>query len=67
VIQVKPDSPADQSGIAERDVIVQVNQHAINSMEEFVAEMNRGMKNETILLRVLRDGYARFIPLKTRP
>lgn len=67
VIHVKRDSPADQSGITERDVIVQVNQRPINTIEDFVSEMNQSANNETILLRVIHDGSARFVPLRTRP
>lgn len=66
VTQVKPGSPADMAGLTERDVIIQVNRRGIEKIEDFIAEMNRGAKGDTILLLVVREGRALFLTLRPR-
>lgn len=66
VTQVKPGSPADQGGIMERDVIVQVNRRPIGKLEDFISEMNRSVKSESVLLLVVREGRSLFLTLRPR-
>lgn len=66
VTQIKPGSPADTSGFMERDVIVQINRRPIEKLEDFVSEMNRAARSESLLLLVVREGRALFLTLRPR-
>jgi len=65
VQDLDPESPAAQKGIAVGDAIAEVNNTAVNTLEEFetaiAAVKAKGLN--TALVKVSRDGNARFIGL----
>ena len=65
VQEVDPESPAAQKGIAIGDAILEVNNSVVNSLEEFEAaiEAVKAKGLNTALVKVSRDGEARFVGL----
>ncbi len=62
VTGIKQGSPAAESGLQPGDVIVSVNRHGIQNMEEF--QKYAGSKNGNLLLRVQRGNGALFLLLQ---
>jgi serine protease Do len=62
VTDVRPASPADQAGIAEGDVIREVNRTPVSKIEDVQKGMDRsiGAANQ-VLLRVERQGSERYV------
>ena len=62
VTDVKPDSPADQAGLAEGDIIREVNRTRVERMEDLEKAMSRDSGNgKQVLLRVERAGSERYV------
>ncbi len=62
VTDVRPDSPADQAGLAEGDVIREVNRTPVERLEDIEKAMSRPAGGDTqILLRVERQGSERYL------
>ncbi len=63
VTDVKPDSPADQAGIAEGDVIREVNRTKVENLADLDRALagNGGADAKQILLRVERQGSERYV------
>jgi serine protease Do len=62
VTDVRPDSPADQAGIAEGDLIREVNRTPIERIEDVEKGMSRRSgDSRQILLRVERQGSERYV------
>ena len=62
VAEVRPDSPADQAGLKQGDVVVGVGSKPVTSPAEAVTAIrsaNRAGKG--VALRVVREGHARFL------
>jgi serine protease Do len=64
VTDVKPGSPADQGGIREGDVIVEVNHHQVESSEDVQEKVAGTGEKGPILLLVQRDRGKIYIALK---
>jgi serine protease Do len=66
---VTPDSPADKAGLKEGDVIVSINGTAIDQEHPLDSLLVQFAPNDTVTLRVLRDGNTVTIQvtLGTRP
>jgi serine protease Do len=62
VTDVRPESPADQAGIAEGDVIREVNRTPVSKIEDVQKAMDQqiGAPNQ-VLLRVERQGSERYV------
>jgi serine protease Do len=60
VTDVKPESPAEQAGIAEGDIIREVNRTPVGRMEDLEKAMSRD-GGKQILLRVERQGSERYV------
>jgi putative serine protease PepD len=56
VLNVVPDSPADQSGLQEGDLIIDVDGSTILGMSELAARIRLTSPGTTISLAVLRNG-----------
>jgi serine protease Do len=54
ITQVQPDSPADEAGIRERDVVEEVNHQVVNSTADFRNALAKG--TNSLLLLINRDG-----------
>ncbi len=63
ISDVEPNSPAEREGIRPGDLLREVNKVEVNSVTEFNAVMNKLKKDESILLRVIRENRAFFIVL----
>jgi serine protease Do len=62
VTDVKPESPADQAGLAEGDIIREVNRTRVERMEDLDKAMSRDSgAGKQILLRVERAGSERYV------
>ncbi|MGZ9275945.1 MAG: S1C family serine protease [Candidatus Limnocylindrales bacterium] len=66
---VVPDSPADKAGIREGDIIVRVNDRAIDGDHPLNATLSEFAPGDTVTIDVLRDGETVRLPLTlgTRP
>lgn len=61
VIEVMPDSPADDAGLRHGDVITHVNGKLIDDEDELAKDLNRVGAGKPIKLTVLRDGKKREV------
>jgi serine protease Do len=66
VVEVQPNSPADQVGIEPADVIREVNQRPVNSVKDFARSMRQGRRGDRILLLVQRGDNAVFFALRRK-
>ncbi len=65
IANVVPDSPADQAGLRQGDVVVGVGRKAVTSPHAAVAAIRAaGAGGKTVALRILRDGQAGFVAVK---
>src|SRR5262249_36386137 len=66
VTDVRPDSPADQAGIAEGDVIREVNRTPVERIEGVQKAMDRAAgAGKKVLVRVEREGSQRYVVIET--
>lgn len=61
---VIPDSPADRAGIREKDIIVAINDVAIDERNSLVSVLGRFSVGDTVELKIIRDGKEQKISLK---
>jgi serine protease Do len=62
VTEVRPGSPAARAGLAEGDVIREVNRKPVEALEDIDRGMGRsGSGGEQVLLRVERQGASRYV------
>ena len=68
IAQVRPDSPADNAGLQQGDVILEVNRHPVTSADSFVSSV-RGTSpsDQDLLLLVWSHGNASYRTLRTLP
>lgn len=64
VIRVKPDSPAEQAGVREGDIILEVNRKAVNSIKSYERATSGLAKDQSVLLLLKRKGQAIYLTLK---
>jgi serine protease Do len=62
VTDVRPGSPAADAGLTEGDIIREVNRVPVDSADDVQKGVGRGQKQ--VLLRVEREGSARFVVIK---
>ena len=60
VEQVNPGSPAEDAGIAQGDVILEVNRHEVASSDQLKSELQKSGKDQDVLLLVWSNGNATF-------
>lgn len=62
VAQVQPNSPADQAGIRQGDIIVGVGGHAVSSPTDAVKAIREASHSEKdVALRIMRDGNTAYV------
>jgi serine protease Do len=66
IVEVQPGSPADQVGLEPADVIREVNQRPVNSINDFERAVRQGRRGERTLLLVQRGDNAVFFALKRK-
>ena len=64
VVGVEPGSPAHEAGIHQGDVIVEVNRHPVNSVDEVKANINKSKEKDHLLLLVQRQNGKFYVPLE---
>ncbi len=66
---VVPDSPADQAGLQEGDIIVKVNDQVIDGDHPLDATLAESAPGDTVSIEILRDGQTQTLTLTlgTRP
>jgi serine protease Do len=64
VVQVTPDGPADKAGIQQNDVILQVGQQHVSTVEQLVGAIGKMKPGEVALLRVRRGQQAQFVAVR---
>ena len=68
VAQVRPDSPADNAGLQQGDVILEVNRHPVTSADNFVSSVRgTSQSDQDLLLLVWSKGNASYRTLRTLP
>jgi S1-C subfamily serine protease len=56
VTEVRPEGPADQSGIQVDDLIEAIDGHAVTSFADLLAEVDHHAPGDTVTLSVVRNG-----------
>jgi serine protease Do len=64
VVAVTPDGPADKAGLQRNDVILQVGQQPVTSVEQVVNIISKAKPNDVVVLRVRRGQQASFVPVR---
>jgi S1-C subfamily serine protease len=66
---VVPGSPADEAGIREGDIIVRINDQAIDGDHPLDATLSEYAPGDTVTIELLRDGGSQTVELTlgTRP
>lgn len=65
VTEVLPGSPADEVGIQQQDVIVQVNRVKISSMKDYNREITKAAEKKSVTLLIKRGRSSFFVALRT--
>ena len=60
VESVRAGSPAEEAGLAQGDVILEINRHAVGSPEEFAREIKAAPQGKNVLLLVWSHGGASY-------
>ena len=66
VLDVDRNSPAFNAGIRPNDIIVEVNQQEVSSVNQVQRELQRATANEPVFLLIWRDGETVFVTLRKR-
>ena len=64
VVGVDPGSPADEAGIRKGDVIVEVNRHSVDSIDEVKESIKKSKNEDRLLLLVQRQNGKFYVPLE---
>jgi serine protease Do len=65
IARVEPGSIAQAEGLREGDLIKEVNRVEVSSVAAFTEAVKRAKKDDTVLLRLLRENRAFYVVLKT--
>ncbi|OQW57236.1 MAG: hypothetical protein A4S17_12875 [Proteobacteria bacterium HN_bin10] len=64
VVKVKPGSVADEAGIKEGDLVLEVNRQAVANAKAYERAASRIGKDQPVLLLIKRQGRTRYVTLK---
>ncbi len=64
VVKVKPGSVADEVGIKEGDLVLEVNRQAVANAKTYERAASRIGKDQPVLLLIKRQGRTRYVTLK---
>ncbi len=64
VTDVKRGSPADEGGLKPQDIILQINRININTLKDFLGEITRSGKNESLMFLVKREDNTMFLTIR---
>ena len=62
VVEVAPDSPAAEAGVAAGDVILEVNRKPIQGIAEFQKQLKNG--SGPLLVLVFHEGHTAYLQLR---
>lgn len=65
VTEVDPESPAQEAGIQQGDIIIKANREKVSSISDFRKIMKKVKAGEDLLIVVERQGYNRFLVVET--
>ena len=66
IVEVAPNTPAEEAGLQPGDVIQEINRIPIRSVTEAV-QVARTIRGSKVLLRIWRDGVTRYIVVQSVP
>mgnify|MGYP006280354101 CR=1 FL=1 len=61
ILDVFPDSPADEAGLKTYDIIKEIDQEIVENPDDVVQKINEKNIDERILIKVLRDGETEIL------
>jgi serine protease Do len=64
VSSIEPDSAAAAAGLAEGDVILEVNRHQVRTVKDFEKATSELKKDQSVLLRINRRGASIYLSVK---
>lgn len=64
IVKVKPGSVADEAGIKEGDLLLEVNRQAVGNVKAYERAASRIGKDQPVLLLIKRQGRTRYVTLK---
>ena len=64
VLEVRPDSPAGDSGIMGGDVITRLGSSAIQSLEDFQSAVDKLQPGQSVAVRLIRRGAPMFLAIR---
>jgi len=64
VVGVEPGSPANEAGIQQGDVIVEVDRHSVNSVNDIKEKIDKSKDKDHLLLLVQRENGKFYVPLE---
>jgi serine protease Do len=64
VVGVEPGSPANEAGIQQGDVIVEVDRHSVHSVNDIKENIDKSKDKDHLLLLVQRENGKFFVPLE---
>ena len=64
VVEVKPGSPAEEAGVRQGDVILEVNRQAVKSVKEVKDQVAKAGEKDTLLLLVQSEQGKHYVVLK---
>ncbi len=64
VVQVEPNSPAEEAGIRRGDIILEIDQEPMKDIDEYSKKIRRYKKGDTILFLVKRRQATLYLTLK---
>jgi len=66
IADVLAGSPAAREGLRRGTIVTEVNRQPVSSVQEFKDAMEKGKKNDTVLLNITRDGHSRYVALQLK-
>ena len=64
VVRVRQGSAAEEAGVKEGDVILEINRHPIRDLESYQQAASKLGKDRSVLLLIKREGRTHFVMLK---
>jgi serine protease Do len=64
VVGVEPGSPAAEAGIQQGDVVVEVDRHSVNSVNDIKEKIDKSKDKDNLLLLVQRENGKFYVPLE---
>ena len=61
VVEVEPNSAAEENNIRRRDIIIEVGKNSIQNITDYKSELESYQKGDAIMLRILRNGSPLYI------